>query len=99
MKPRDILAWLIAMALFVGGTTLIDVARGEPSPSARETEPQAPPDQAEPESKRGERSSGVITPPPIGDEAAVKPPPPHGTRMPVIPPPGAPGGDPNVQPK
>jgi len=44
------------------------------------------------------QSNGVICPPPTVDPGIRKPAPPGGP-MPVIPPPGAPGGDPDVQPK
>jgi hypothetical protein len=44
------------------------------------------------------RSDGVICPPARVDPE-IKAPTPPGGAMKVIPPPGAPGGDPNVQPK
>jgi len=44
------------------------------------------------------RSNGVICPPDHVDPDMNKPAP-GGGAMPVIPPPGAPGGNPNVQPK
>jgi hypothetical protein len=43
------------------------------------------------------RSDGVICPPDVDPD--IKAPAPGGGKTPVIPPPGAPGGDPNVQPK
>ena len=48
----------------------------------------------------GKPHDGVIRPPAIGDEAAVKRPLPDKVApMPVIPPPGTPGGNPNLKPK
>jgi len=44
---------------------------------------------------------GVIPPPPVGDEGIYTdvPNPEAGHEKEVIPPPGAPGGDPNVEPR
>jgi hypothetical protein len=44
------------------------------------------------------QSKGVICPP-SGVDSDMQVEPPGGGRLKVIPPPGAPGGDPNVQPK
>ena len=44
------------------------------------------------------QSNGVICPPPTADPGIKQPTPPAGN-MPVLPPPGAPGGNPDVQPK
>jgi hypothetical protein len=67
----------------------------------RRTAEREPPTTAKPESPASDlKRDGVITPPPIGDEAAVKEPPPEDIgRMPVLKPPGTPGGDPSVKPK
>jgi hypothetical protein len=43
------------------------------------------------------QGSGVICPPDI--DPGMKAPTPEAGKMPIIPPPGAPGGNPNVQPK
>jgi hypothetical protein len=43
-------------------------------------------------------SKGVICPP-TGVDPDIRVPPPGGGELRVIPPPGAPGGNPNVQPK
>ncbi|MBN8963931.1 MAG: hypothetical protein J0H89_00815 [Rhizobiales bacterium] len=48
-------------------------------------------------SDRLARSDGVICPPEVDPD--IKAPAPGGGKTPVIPPPGAPGGDPQVQPK
>jgi hypothetical protein len=50
-------------------------------------------------SDRLEKSDGVIKPKQNLDPEMRRQPPPVDAPMPVIPPPGAPGGDPNVQPK
>jgi hypothetical protein len=44
-----------------------------------------------------DQSNGVICPPDV--DPGMKTPAPNTGKMPVIPPPGAPGGNPNVQPK
>jgi hypothetical protein len=69
----------------------------------RQTAEREPPTAAQPRPETPAedlKRDGVITPPAIGDEAAVKQPPPEDVgRTPVIKPPGTPGGDPNVKPK
>jgi hypothetical protein len=67
----------------------------------RRTADREPPTTVKPESPASDlKRDGVITPPPVGDEAAVKTPRPEDTgRTPVLKPPGTPGGDPSVRPK
>ena len=64
----------------------------------RDVDAKQPQEQDKSLSQKLAQSNGVICPPPTVDPGIKKPAPPGG-RMPVIPPPGAPGGDPDVQPK
>ena len=82
-------------------------APGVPPPQTPQSESTGPQDPRstgstsrsnQPLSERLESTEGVIRPPEnIAPDIAIRPPDPGTTR--VIPPPGAPGGDPNVQPK
>jgi hypothetical protein len=69
---------------------------------AQETIPQgqSPPDERQQAPPPAEHK-GVIPPPPVGDEGIYTdvPNPEAGHEKEVIPPPGAPGGDPNVEPR
>ena len=53
---------------------------------------------SEPLSDKLAQSKGIICPP-AGVDREMQVAPPSGGQLKVIPPPGAPGGDPNVQPK
>jgi hypothetical protein len=71
------------------------------------TQPQQPPGAspgtetapAESPSQKLSKSRGVIHPPPTNDHSVVTPPPSRSSGKAVIAPPGAPGGNPNVEPK
>ena len=69
---------------------------------AQETIPQgqSPPDERQ-QAPPPIEHKGVIPPPPVGDEDIYTdvPNPEAGHEKEVIPPPGAPGGDPNVEPR
>jgi len=67
------------------------VPQGEDPPGTGEQQ-QAPP---------AAEHKGVISPPPVGDKGIYTnvPNPDAGHEKEVIPPPGAPGGDPNVEPR
>jgi hypothetical protein len=89
-------SWIIAALLLA---SLGSIAAGAADqPGQRPLQDEASPGDAPPKSNRNE--TGVLRPPPTGDEDAVKPAPQASKDpMPVITPPGAPGGNQNVQPK
>jgi len=101
MKPVT-LAVLLTMAS-------AGIAAAQPTTSAPNAGSACPPgtaagapsvgqDSSRPLSDQLTESKGVICPP-AGVDPEMRQPPPEGGAMRVIPPPGAPGGNPDVQPK
>ncbi|MBV9859125.1 MAG: hypothetical protein JO038_03330 [Alphaproteobacteria bacterium] len=104
-RPSAFRAGLLAAVLI--GTPALALAQ-QPPPVAGRPAPKAvpeAPDQGGAGSSSGslseklDRSGGVIHPPAGVDPGLTRPVPDQAGRMPVIPPPGAPGGNPQVNPK
>jgi hypothetical protein len=104
--------WLAAGALlWTGFAPGVSAQELKPPQQPHQTQPLPPPNGSSgssnaPPSSPGRapgdtlnRSGGVLTPPPTGDQGVLPPPASGSSNMPVIHPPGTPGGNGEVQPK